>query len=135
MTTDLTHYTSEALTLLSSLISIPSISREEEKAADFLQTFIEECGIMTGRSGNNIWCISPMFDLNKPTILLNSHIDTVKPVNGWRKQPFTPKIENGKIYGLGSNDAGASVVSLFQAYRHLSASEQAYNLIFWRFFR
>jgi hypothetical protein len=63
---------------------------------------------MTGRSGNNIWCISPMFDLNKPTILLNSHIDTVKPVNGWRKHPFTPKAENGKIYGLGSNDAGAS---------------------------
>ena len=69
---------------------------------------------MTGRSGNNIWCISPMFDLNKPTILLNSHIDTVKPVNGWRKHPFTPKAENGKIYGLGSNDACASVVSLFQ---------------------
>ena len=68
--------------------------------------------------------------MNKPTILLNSHIDTVKPVNGWRKQPFTAKIENGKLYGLGSNDAGASVVSLFQAYRHLSATEQAYNLIF-----
>ena len=128
--TDLTHYTSEAITLLSSLISIPSISREEEKVADFLQTYIEESGIMTGRSGNNIWCISPMFDVRKPTILLNSHIETVKPVNGWRKQPFTAKMENGKLYGLGSNDAGASVVSLFQAYRHLSATEQAYNLIF-----
>jgi len=127
---DLTHYTSEAITLLSSLISIPSTSREEEKAADFLQTYIEESGIMTGRSGNNIWCISPMFDIKKPTILLNSHIDTVKPVNGWRKHPFTAKMENGKLYGLGSNDAGASVVSLFQAYRHLSATEQAYNLIF-----
>ena len=130
MTTDLTHYTSEAITLLSSLISIPSISREEDKAADFLQTYIEESGIMTGRSGNNIWCISPMFDIHKPTILLNSHIDTVKPVNGGRKQPFTAKMDNGKLYGLGSNDAGASVVSLFQAYRHLSATEQAYNLIF-----
>jgi len=128
--TDMTHYTSEAITLLSSLISIPSISREEEKAANFLQTYIEESGIMTGRSGNNIWCISPMFDMKKPTILLNSHIDTVKPVNGWRKHPFTAKIENGKLYGLGSNDAGASVVSLFQAFRHLSATEQAYNLIF-----
>lgn len=128
--TDLTHYTSEAITLLSSLISIPSISREEDKAADLLQTFIEENGIMTGRSGNNIWCISPMFDIKKPTILLNSHIDTVKPVNGWRKHPFTAKLENGKLYGLGSNDAGASVVSLFEAYRHLSATEQAYNLIF-----
>ena len=127
---DLTQSASEAITLLSSLISIPSVSREEEKAADFLQTYIEECGIMTGRSGNNIWCISPMFDIRKPTILLNSHIDTVKPVNGWRKQPFTAKMDNGKLYGLGSNDAGASVVSLFQTYRYLSATEQAYNLIF-----
>ena len=127
---DIGYYTQEALTLLHSLIGIPSVSREEEAAADFLQNYIEESGIMTGRSGNNIWCISPMFDINKPTILLNSHIDTVKPVNGWRKHPFTPKNENGKLYGLGSNDAGASVVSLFQAYRHLSATQQAYNLIF-----
>ena len=88
---DIEYYTSEATTLLNSLIGIPSLSREEEAAADFLQNYIEETGIMTGRSGNNIWCISPMFDLNKPTILLNSHIDTVKPVNGWRKHPFTPK--------------------------------------------
>jgi acetylornithine deacetylase len=128
--TDLTHYTSEAITLLSALISIPSISREEDKVADFLQNYIEESGIMTGRSGNNIWCISPNFDLKKPTILLNSHIDTVKPVNGWRKHPYTAKLENGKLYGLGSNDAGASVVSLYQAYRYLSTTEQAYNLIF-----
>ena len=97
---DLAYYTSEATTLLNSLIGIPSLSREEEAAADFLQNYIEETGIM--------------IDLNKPTILLNSHIDTVKPVNGWRKHPFTPKAENGKIYGLGSNDACASVVSLFQ---------------------
>ena len=130
MLSDISYYTSEALTLLHSLIGIPSISREEEAAADFLQNYIEESGIMTGRSGNNIWCISPMFDTNRPTILLNSHIDTVKPVNGWRKQPFTPKMENGKLYGLGSNDAGASVVSLFQAYRYLTQTEQSYNLIF-----
>ena len=126
---DLTHYTSEALTLLSSLISIPSISREEDKAADFLQTFIEECGIMTGRSGNNIWCISPMFDTRKPTILLNSHIDTVKPVNGWRKHPFTAKMENGKLYGLGSNDAGASAVGLLATFMHFYAdTDLTYNI-------
>ena len=130
MMTDLTPYTSEAITLLSSLVSIPSVSREEEQVADFLQNYMERSGIMTGRSGNNIWCISPMFDPKKPTILLNSHIDTVKPVNGWRKQPFTAKMEDGKLYGLGSNDAGASVVSLFEVYRYLSATEQAYNLIF-----
>ena len=128
--TDLTQSTSEAITLLSALISIPSISREEEQVANFLQNYIEGCGNMTGRSGNNSWCISPIFDIKKPTILLNSHIDTVKPVNGWRKHPFTAKMENGKLYGLGSNDAGASVVSLYEAYRHLSATEQAYNLIF-----
>ena len=130
MMTDLTPYTSEAITLLSSLVSIPSVSREEQQVADFLQNYMERSGIMTGRSGNNIWCISPMFDPKKPTILLNSHIDTVKPVNGWRKQPFTAKMEDGKLYGLGSNDAGASVVSLFEVYRYLSATEQAYNLIF-----
>ena len=116
--------------MLHALIGIPSISRDEEAAADFLQNYIEETGIMTGRSGNNIWCISPNFSMERPTVLLNSHIDTVKPVNGWRKQPFTPKSENGKIYGLGSNDAGGSVVSLFQAYRYLSSTEQSYNLIF-----
>lgn len=127
---DISNYTSEAQTLLQALIGIPSISREEDAAANFLQNYIEEIGIMTGRSGNNIWCISPMFDINRPTILLNSHLDTVRPVNGWRKQPFTPKIENGKLYGLGSNDAGASLVSLFQAYRHLSSTTQSYNLIF-----
>ena len=128
--TETSIYTSEAITLLQALIGIPSLSREEDTAADFLQNYIEESGIMTGRSGNNIWCISPMFDVNKPTILLNSHIDTVKPVTGCRRQPFTPKIENGKLYGLGSNDAGASLVSLFQVYRHLSATQQSYNLIY-----
>ena len=71
-----------------------------------------------------------MFDLNKPTLLLNSHIDTVKPVNGWRKAPFSPSEENGKIYGLGSNDAGASVVSLLQVFLQLCRTTQAYNLIY-----
>lgn len=127
---DIDYYTSEALTLLQGLVRIPSVSREETAAADFLQNYIEESGIMTGRSDNNVWCIAPMFDINRPTILLNSHIDTVKAVSGWRKQPFIPKIENGKLYGLGSNDAGASVVSLFQAFRYLSSVRQNYNLIF-----
>ena len=115
---DIPTMTAEAVSLLKSLISIPSISREETQAADFLQNYIEAEGMQTGRKGNNVWCLSPMFDLKKPTILLNSHIDTVKPVNGWRKDPFTPREENGKLYGLGSNDAGASVVS------------QNYNLIY-----
>lgn len=127
---DMTYLVLEAVSLLKSLIGIPSVSREEEAAADFLQNYIESVGVATNRKGNNIWCINPMFDLNKPTVLLNSHIDTVKPVAGWKKHPFTAKEEDGKLYGLGSNDAGASVVSLFQVFRELSAKEQSYNLIY-----
>ena len=127
---DIPYMTTEAVSLLKSLISIPSISREETQAADFLQNYIEMAGMQTGRKGNNVWCFSPMFDLKKPTILLNSHIDTVKPVNGWRKDPFTPREENGKIYGLGSNDAGASVVSLLQVFLQLCRTSQKYNLIY-----
>lgn len=124
------YLSAEAVSILKSLIGIPSISREEEPVADFLQNYIESIGIVVNRKGNNLWCLSPMFDLNKPTILLNSHIDTVKPVNGWKKHPFTPIEEDGKLYGLGSNDAGASVVSMLQVFRQLSAKEQNYNLIY-----
>lgn len=124
------YLSTEAVSILKSLIGIPSISREEEPVADFLQNYIESIGIVVNRKGNNLWCLSPMFDLSKPTILLNSHIDTVKPVNGWKKHPFTPIEEDGKLYGLGSNDAGASVVSMLQVFRQLSAKEQNYNLIY-----
>ncbi len=130
MITNHSEIANEAVNLLKSLISIPSISRDEEAAANFLQNYIETTGIETGRKGNNIWCLSPMFDLNKPTILLNSHIDTVKPVNGWRKDPFSPREENGKVYGLGSNDAGASVVTLLHTFFHLCRTQQDYNLIY-----
>ena len=88
MTTELSTLVSEATGVLQSLIATPSLSRDEENAADFLQNYIEMQGMVTGRKGNNVWCLSPMFDLDKPTLLLNSHIDTVKPVNGWRKDPF-----------------------------------------------
>lgn len=131
MAYDISTLAFEAIELLKSLIAIPSLSRDEEKAADYLQNHIELQGMTTGRKGNNIWCLSPMFDLKKPTLLLNSHIDTVKPVNGWRKDPFTPTLEsNGKLYGLGSNDAGASVVSLLQVFLQLCRTTQAYNLIY-----
>ena len=131
MAYDIPTILSEATGVLKSLIAIPSLSRDEEKAADYLQNYIELQGMATGRKGNNIWCLSPMFDLNKPTLLLNSHIDTVKAVNGWRKDPFTPTLEsNGKLYGLGSNDAGASVVSLLQVFLQLCRTTQKYNLIY-----
>lgn len=121
----------EAVELLKQLISIPSVSRDEQLAADCLQNYIEAQGMETCRKGNNIWCISPGFDLKKPTLLLNSHIDTVKPVSGWLKDPFTPVLEsNGKLYGLGSNDAGASVVSLLQVFLTLCKGKLSHNLIF-----
>lgn len=123
--------TAQAVALLSQLIAIPSISRDEGQAADALQHYIEEQGFSTGRLGHNVWCLSPGFDPAKPTLLLNSHIDTVKPVSGWMKQPFKPQLEaNGKLYGLGSNDAGASVVSLLHVFFALSGRTLPYNLIF-----
>lgn len=131
MKTDLTELTHEATGLLQSLIAIPSVSRDEAQAADCLQQYIEQQGMETGRKGNNVWSLSPWFDLKKPTLLLNSHIDTVKPVSGWRHDPFTPTLEsNGKLYGLGSNDAGASVVSLLQVFLRLCRTSQPYNLLY-----
>ena len=127
---DIPYITTEAISLLKELITIPSISREETAAADYLQQYIEAAGMATCREGNNVWCLSPMFDLQKPTILLNSHIDTVKPVNGWRKDPFSPKEENGRLYGLGSNDAGASLCTLLQVFLQLCRNPQDYNLIY-----
>lgn len=119
----------DAVDLLKGLIAIPSFSREETAAADFLQSYIEQQGVTTFRKGNNVWCVSPGLDLGKPTILLNSHIDTVKPVQGWMKEPFEALETDGFLYGLGSNDAGASLVSLLHAFFALTGKDQAYNLI------
>ncbi|MDO4186285.1 MAG: M20 family metallo-hydrolase [Bacteroidales bacterium] len=130
MNQQVTNMAQEAIGLLRKLIAIPSISREEEKAADYVQRYLEEMGMQTGRKGNNVWCLSPGFSTGKPTLLLNSHIDTVKPVSGWTRPPFSPTIEDGKLYGLGSNDAGASLVSLMQVFLELCQTTQAYNLIF-----
>jgi len=120
----------ETVNLLKSLIEIPSISRNENQLADFLQHYLEIIGMETGRKGNNVWCLSPTFSLDKPTILLNSHIDTVKPVSGWMKNPFEAVISNSKLYGLGSNDAGASLVCLLRVFLTLCKTNQPYNLIF-----
>ena len=126
---DQTNYI-EALQLLKSLIEIPSVSREEDRAADCLQRYLETLGMETGRVKNNVWCFSPTYDAALPTILLNSHIDTVKPVNGWLKDPFKAVETNGKLYGLGANDAGASLVSLLQVFLALCKTSQPYNLVF-----
>jgi acetylornithine deacetylase len=121
----------DAIELLKGMIARPSFSRDEKEVADFLQQAWEKAGYKVNRKGNNLWLIAPNFQLERPTILLNSHIDTVKPASGWTKDPFTPEeSEEERLYGLGSNDAGASVVSLYETFRILSDKEQPYNLIF-----
>ena len=122
--------TSEAIELLKRMISIPSFSRDEKECADMLEKYILEEGYIPSRSGNNVWILGSNYDRSKPTLLLNSHIDTVKPVDGWNFDPFLPVENEGKLYGLGSNDAGASVVSLLQVFFLLSKEKQTYNLIF-----
>ena len=120
----------DAIDLLKGMICRQSFSREEKEAADFLQTQWENAGWEVHRKGNNLWLIAPGFDHSKPTLLMNSHIDTVQPVAGWTKKPFVPEETDGCLYGLGSNDAGASVVSLYAAFASLSKKKQSYNLIF-----
>jgi len=122
--------TNDAIVLLQQLIAISSISKQEKEAADFIERFIEMNGYVVSRKKNNVWLLSPGFDSSKQTILLNSHIDTVKPVSGWTRDPLLPTVENGKLYGLGSNDAGASVVSLLHVFFYLTRQQQSYNLIF-----
>ena len=101
----------KSVDLLKQLISTPSVSREEVVVADIICDYFKMNGFEPQRQGNNVWAMSPEFDINKPTLLLNSHIDTVKPVAGWTHDPFVSVEEDGKLYGLGSNDAGASLVS------------------------
>lgn len=120
----------EIYELLKKLIAIPSFSREENKTADLIQSFITEKGYQINRKGNNIWVSGKMSQPDKPTILLCSHHDTVKPVDSWTKNPFEPVEENGKLFGLGSNDAGASVISLLAAFLTIDKQKNNYNLVF-----
>lgn len=123
----------QAVELLQMLISTPSISGEESEAADKLQLFIQRGApfiVDMHRHINNIWCISPNFNPKRPTLLLDAHIDTVKPVPEWSSQPFTPITDGDKITGLGSNDDGASLVALLQTFYLLCSKEQSFNTIF-----
>ena len=106
----------EALGLLRKLIATPRTSRNEKSAADIVEQDLKEHGFNPERTGNNILCRRHGFDKSRPAILLNSHIDTVKPVSSWTLDPYTPAEQDGKLYGIGSNDAGASLVSLMQAF-------------------
>lgn len=119
-----------AVDLLKDMISTPSFSREEHNVAEVIISCMKKMGYEPDRKGNNLWIKSKDFDPAKPTILLNSHMDTVRPVSGWTKDPFNPEVEDDTLYGLGSNDAGASLVSLLHSFFILSAKKQDYNLIF-----
>lgn len=121
----------ESVNLLKQLISIPSPSGEEKRTADLIQNYLNSKGILSKRKFNNIWSMNRDFNPERRTVLLNSHLDTVKPGSDWILSPFSPDVKNGKLYGLGSNDAGASLVSLLMTFLFFyDHSSLDYNLIF-----
>jgi acetylornithine deacetylase len=124
-------YYNDSIKLLKDLIAIKSYSREENEASCFFENRIKKWGYPALRKANNVWLKNDKWIEGKPVILLNSHIDTVKPVEGWRTAPHVPVEEDGKIFGLGSNDAGASLVTLLAVFRILNDNtELPFNLMF-----
>ena len=123
-------YVSDTVELLKKLIATPSVSRNEKDAADIMEQTIRSYGFEPQREANNIWIIDPHYDESRPTLLLNAHIDTVKPVASWTRDPFSPDVEDGVLYGLGSNDCGGGLCSLLQIFKMLTEKPQHYNLIY-----
>jgi len=123
--------TQKALEFLKSLIKIPSFSKEEAETATFIASFLTNENIEINQHLNNVWAVNKYFDKTKPSILLNSHHDTVKPSQSYTRDPFNPEIIDGKLYGLGSNDAGGPLVSLLMVFIHFyNSNNLPYNLIF-----
>ena len=121
----------KAIDLLKKLIATPSFSKEEDNTADLIEQFLENNGVRTKTHLNNIWAENKHFDPSKPTLLLNSHHDTVKPNKGYTRDPFKPDVVDGKLYGLGSNDAGGCLVSLMVVFLHYyKKTDLKYNLVF-----
>lgn len=120
----------DAVSLLAELIRRPSLSREENDCADFLENYLKEKGASPKRIGNNVWCEQPGFSPDKGTVLLNAHIDTVKPVAGWQRDPFAPVVEGDRLFGLGSNDCGGGLVSLLHTFLALRSEDLPWNLVF-----
>ena len=119
-----------AVGLVKELIRIPSVSREEKHAADLLEVFLKEHGLEVHRKHHNLWT-THWLSVDRPNILLNSHLDTVKPVAGWKRDPFTPQVDGDRIYGLGSNDAGGALVALLACFLHYAGrQDNPFNLIF-----
>ena len=127
--TDIRQYTEDAVALLEMLISKPSVSRNETLAAEVLEAQMQAWGLNPQRIGNNIVAYGPV-ESERPTLLLNAHIDTVKPVSTWTRDPFKPTLEGDRLYGLGANDCGGGLVSLLQVFRVLRGLPTQYNLIF-----
>lgn len=122
--------TESAIALLKRLIQTPSFSTEEDGTAQIISEWFDEQRIPYQRVVNNLWATNKYFDENKPTLLLNSHHDTVRPNTGYTRDPFHPHIENGKLYGLGSNDAGGCLVSLLTCFSHFYYKENlGFNLV------
>lgn len=120
----------QAISLLQQLIATPSFSKEEDKTADIITTYLEKLGVKTNRYLNNIWAVNKYFDASKPTILLNSHHDTVKPNKGYTRDPFEAAIVDNKLFGLGSNDAGGCLVSLIACFLYYYEEQNLkYNLL------
>lgn len=128
MNNDLLH--KDALGLLMQLIAMPSFSREEGGTADILANFLAKKNIRFFRNKNNVWAVNVHADKSKPAVLLNSHHDTVKPNSAYTRDPFQAEIIDGKLYGLGSTDAGASLVSLIACFVHYYSHQSLkYNLV------
>lgn len=123
-------YFESALSLLRRLIATPSTSRNEGEAADVMEEAIREYGLEPHRLKNNVWTIAPHWHEGRPTLLLNAHLDTVKPASGWQRDPFKPALEEDRLYGLGSNDCGGGLVSLLQVFRRQAGRPRDFNLIY-----
>jgi acetylornithine deacetylase len=120
----------DAVGLLKQLIATPSFSKEEDGTAAIIHSFLQSYGVSAARNLNNIWAINKFYDVSKPTILLNSHHDTVRPNRGYTLDPFLPLEKDEKLFGLGSNDAGASLVSLIAAFLYFyEKNDMSHNLI------
>ena len=127
---NINEHVEHATKLLKKLIATPSLSKDEYNASLVIESFFKEHKVTTNRFKNNIWAANKYFDESKPTILLNTHHDTVKPNKAYVNDPFIPIEKDGKIFGLGSNDAGASLVSMSQVFIHFyEKANLSHNLI------